>query len=169
MTTPTSKTIDDLGTQSYVRFEEGKKYADEALLSESRVIALQLGTDVFEPLLIPEYHLLFDLALKGAVWANLPPPSKYNEQKKRLFTNQLAPKLGPEEFLEMLVSRINEKVEDEEEKKRKNDQTLNWEDEQELEEIKKEAKILIEMMQDITIFNKIITYINSERFRYSKG
>lgn len=168
MTASTTRTIDDLGPAPYIRYEEDKQYYDASLLSDAKVIAVQLGTDVFEPLLIPEYHLLFELALKGAVWANLPPPPGYNEQKKRLFLNQLAPKLGPEEFLELLIGKIQDQEKDEEQKRQKRKQP-QWEEESEIKEIKKEAKILIEMMQDIIIFNKILVHINSERLRYSKG
>lgn len=168
MTASTTRTIDDIGTAPYIRYEDDQKYHDAALLSDAKVIAVQLGTDIFEPLLISEYHLLFELAYKGAVWANLPPPPGYNDQKKRLFMNQLAPKLGPEEFLELLMGKIKDQEKDEEQKRQKKNQP-EWEMQEEIKEIKKEAKILIEMMQDIVVFNKILIHINSERYRYSKG
>ena len=100
----------------------------------------------------------------------MPPPQKYNDQKGRLFTHQLAPKLGPYELIELQMSRIEEKRKEEKEKHEdERKQKLSWEIEQELKEIDKEANALIQMMQNIQILNKIMEQINSERYRYSKG
>ena len=165
MTTP-SKTIDDLGIGTYTRYENDKATFDERYISDAGHVALQLGTDVFEPLYISEYHLLFEIGTRGALWGMMPPPPKYNEQKKRLFTHQLAPKLGPEEVIEMQINRIDGKREQEKRKKR---QRANIEESEENDDIDQEAEKLIQMMQDINLFNTIIAQVNAERYRYSKG
>lgn len=152
MSTRATKTIDDLGIQTYTQFEENRIFYEEKYVSESKEIAYQLGTDVFEPILVPEYQTLFELGKKGVVWGMIRPPPRYNEQKKRLFTHQLAPKLGPQDLIDIQITRIDERSNDEGDP-----------------EISREADKLILMMKDINEYNKIIAYINAERFRYSKG
>src|SRR3990167_8714143 len=143
MSTKATKTIDDLGFQSYYQFEENKKYLNEKLTVESRDVAIGMATDSFEPLVVTDYQLLFELNLKGGIWCLIPPPERYNEQKGRLFTFQLAPKLGPYELIELQMSRIQEKQKEEKENREKEKKKkLSWEIEQEVKQIDKEANIL---------------------------
>ncbi len=171
MSTRPTKTIDNLGLGAYTRFEEDKMFFEEKFLSDSKEIAYQLATDVFEPIIGDAYKDLFDLESRGAPWGLMTPPPKYNQQKKRLFTYQLGPKLGPEEALETQMERIEwqEKKEKEDQEGRRKGAAPTWEEEKELEEISKEGKKLIELLQDINILNKIIQDITSERYRYNKG
>jgi len=60
-------------------------------------------------MIVTDYQILFELGTKGTTWGNMPPPEKYNDQKGRLFTHQLAPKLGPYELIELQMGRIQEK------------------------------------------------------------
>jgi hypothetical protein len=172
MSVKSTKTIDDLGIQTYIHYEENRKYFDEEFASNSRAIASQLSTDIFEPIIVTDYQILFELGTKGSTWSLMPPPEKYNDQKGRLFTFQLAPKLGPTELLELQVNRIEQKRKTEKEKqedeKQKNKKP-NWEQQEETKLIDKEANTLIEMMQKILVLNKIMAQIISERYRYSKG
>ncbi len=158
MSTRSTKTIDDLGIQSYIHYEENRKYLDEEFAVNGRSVASQLSTDIFEPIMVTDYQILFELNTKGATWSLMPPPAKYNDQKGRLFTHQLAPKLGPYELLELQMNRINEKRKTETEKNQGN-----------LKDIDKEANTLIEMMQNIQGLNKMMSEISSERYRYTKG
>lgn len=172
MSTKSTKTIDDLGFQTYVQFEENRKYFDEEFISQAKDVASLTTTDVFEPLIVTEYQILFELNLKGGIWSVMPPPKHYNDQKGRLFTYQLAPKLGPYDLIELQMSRIEEKRKEEKERyneDKKRDKSLSWESEQEIKQIDKEASTLIQMMQNIQVLNKIMEQINSERYRYSKG
>jgi hypothetical protein len=171
LSTRPTKTIDDLGISAYTRFEEDKMFFEEKFLSDSKEVAYQLTTDIFEPIIGESYKELFDLESRGAPWGLMRPPPKYNQQKKRLFTHQLGPKLGPEELIETQIERIEwqeEKGKKEQEEKRKG-ASPSWEEEKELEEIAKEGKKLIEMLQDINVLNKIIQDITAERYRYNKG
>ncbi len=168
MSAKTTKTIDDLGFQTYVQFEENRKYLDVEFGAQAKQVAGQITTDVFEPLIISDYQILFELNTKGSTWGLMPPPPQYNDQRGRLFTYQLAPKLGPYDLIELQISRIKEKQEEEKEQQKKK-HTLSWETEQEIKQIDKEANTLIQMMQNIQTLNKIMEQINSERYRYSKG
>lgn len=152
MTSRISKTIDDLGIQSYTQFEESRVFYDEKYISESKSIADQLGADIFEPILVPEHQVLFELGMKGVVWGMIRPPPNYNDQRRRLFTHQLAPKLGPQDLIDIQIGRIDEKSQ-----------------QAQSPDVTQEANKLILMMKDINEYNKIIAYINGERFRYSKG
>ena len=172
MSTKGTKTIDDIGIQSYIHYEENRKYFDEEFIFNGRSIATQLSTDIFEPILVSDYQILFELGTKGATWSLLPPPDKYNDQKGRLFTHQLAPKLGPEELIELQIGRIEDRRKEEKEKKdqdRKKHHLASWETEEEVKLIDKEANALIDMMQNIQVLNKIMAQISSERYRYCKG
>lgn len=172
MSVKSTKTIDDLGIQTYLHYEETRKYFDGEFASNSQAIASQLSTDVFEPIIVTDYQILFELGTKGSTWSLMPAPQKYNEQKGRLFTFQLAPKLGPTELLELQMSRIEAKRKEEkskgEEEKNKGKKP-DWEIAEEDKLIDKQATTLIEMMQNILSLNKIMAQIISERYRYSKG
>ncbi|MBM3193628.1 MAG: hypothetical protein FJZ59_05295 [Chlamydiae bacterium] len=172
MSVKSTKTIDDLGIQSYLHYEENRKYFDEEFASNSRAIASQLSTDVFEPIIVTDYQILFELGTKGSTWSLMPPPLNYNDQKGRLFTFQLAPKLGPVELLELQMSRIESKRKEEKSKsvlEKNGDKNPDSEGSEEGKHIDKEANTLIEMMQNILSLNKIMAQIISERYRYSKG
>jgi hypothetical protein len=171
VSTRLTKTIDDLGIGAYTRYEEDKMFFEEKFLSDSKEVAYQLATDVFEPIMEDSFKELFDLGARGAPWGLMRPPPKYNQQKRRLFTHQLGPKFGPEELLDTQMERIEwqkDKEKKDREGKRKGAES-SWEEEKDLEEIAKEGKKLIELLQDINILNKIIQDINSERYRYNKG
>lgn len=171
MSTRSTKTIDDLGVQTHLQYEEDRSYFEERIISESKDIAYQISTDVFEPLKDTEFLYNYEMGNRGKPWGLMDAPPFFNQQKKRLFTYQLAPKLGPQELLDAQIDRIEEQKDREsEDRKQENPQeALSWEAEREIEEINKEAKKLIELMQDIDVLNKIVQDINAERSRYKKG
>ncbi len=172
MSTRSTRTIDNLDIQSYIHYEDNRKYFDEESANNARSIASQLSTDIFEPILITNYQLLFELGTKGTTWGLMPPPLKYNDQKGRLFTHQLAPKLGPCELIELQMHRIEEKRKTEKDKhdeQKKRQGTSSWEEEEEIKLIEKQAAALIDMMQNIQVLNKIMEQITAERYRYTKG
>lgn len=173
MTAKSTKTIDNLGFQVYLQYEEEKKGYEESYISDSKSVASQLETDIFEPILITDYQILFDLVPKPTSWSFLFTPEEFNDQKKRLFTHQLAPKLGPEEYLEMQIERIEDHLEDQEkeekEQKQKKERLFAWQDEGDVKIMAKEAETLIELLKSINILNKIMIDVNAERYRYAKG
>jgi len=172
MSTKSTRTIDNLDIQSYIHYEDNRKYFDEESASNARSIASQLSTDVFEPILITDYQRLFELGTKGTTWGLMPPPMMYNDQKGRLFTNQLAPKLGPSELIELQMHRIEEKRKterDNHDNKKKKNEKSTWEGDEEIKLIDKQATALIDMMQNIQLLNKIMQQITAERYRYTKG
>lgn len=171
MSTRSTKTIDDLGVQSYVEYEEGQRYFEKKIISESKNIADQLTTDVFEPVKDAEFLDRYEMGKRKAAWGSIDPPMLFNRQKRRLFTHQLAPKLGPQELLDAQIDRIEAQRELEIEKRKggQPEGALSWEAEKETTDINKEANKLIELLQDIDSLNKIVQDINGERCRYKKG
>ena len=180
MTGKATKTIDNLGPEAYHLYERGRKEFEEQYVTESKHVAHQLQADIFEPILVSDHQLLFDLTPKGNTWAAMHTPEEYNDQRKRLFTYQLAPKLGPEEYLEMQIERIEDSLEYEQkkhdappeptyDKKKKKERLFSWQGSGDIKTTAKEAQSLIELLKQINILNKIMIEINSERYRYSKG
>ena len=171
MTQNTTRTIDNLGADIYVSYEKGRRQLEQKYVSESRDVALQIQTDISEPFVITDFQLLFDLTPKAATWVYLSPPPNFKEQKRRLFTHQLAPKLGPEEYLEMQIERIEDALDQEEKKASKQPKKglFAWEHDQQPNELKRSANTLIELLKKVKILNQIMIEINSERSRYSRG
>lgn len=174
MSTKGSKTIDNLGVDASIRYSQDQQDFDEIFIRDSKRVALGSQLDILTPIYYDETSLLLDLRGKATPWAILAPPEHYNEQKKRLFNNQLGSAFGPEELLEMQETRIEEArdsftKEDEKDEEQKDKKKLNWEKDKENEEVTKQAKKLLDLMQDINFLNKIIELINSERYRYNKG
>jgi hypothetical protein len=169
MSTPLSKTIDNIGLQSYVKYEEDRKFFDAKFLDDSQKVASQIGMDVFEPILESEYQILFDIGKKETLWSTIYPPKRYNEQTKRLFVYQLAPRLGPADFIETLMSRVEGKRQQEKEDRSDKEKKFMWEEESPFEEVEEESKKLLQLLQNINVLNKMMQHINAERYRYNKG
>ncbi len=169
MTQKTTRTIDNLGLDAYISYERERKGLEEQYVTESKNVAYQLQTDIFEPIIVSDYQLLFDLTPKGNPWVFLMTPPEFNDQRRRLFTYQLAPKLGPEEYVEMQIERIEDTVDQEEKEEGKKKKRFSWQAEEEAPDTAKEAATLIELLKEINILNKIMIEVNAERYRYSKG
>jgi hypothetical protein len=172
MSAKTTKTIDDIGIDPYLAYEQNRKFFDQDYAKSDKTVAPQLITDVTNPIIISDYQMLFEINTKGASWSLMPAPDEYNLQKGRLFTHQLAPKLGPEDLIEFQIGKISQKVEEETNRltpKKRGRAKAKPEVNKELEEIKGEADTLINMMKNIQNLNKIIQQISSERYRYGKG
>ncbi len=154
------KTIDNLGINAYTRFDTDHDLYDKKYIEESNQIVSKIRTDISKPMLISEYQLLFGVTSKEVTWAMMPPPNKYNEQTGRLFTNQLTPKCGPEEVIDMIINRISGQ---------RDQEIAKINNGLEKEQIATKANKLISLMNDINVFNKMLEKINAERLMYVKG
>ncbi len=170
MSTRSTKTIDNLGIDVYRRYSEDQKEYEDSYINDSKKVASGTTLDVFLPIYEGEVSTLLELSEKAHPWALLVSPDKYNEQRKRLFTSQIAPAMGPLERIEMQEERIEEVKKDREKRdKKKKADRFEWEEGKEEEEIALEAKKLLDLLQDIRFLNKIIADVNAERYRYNKG
>ncbi|MBM3202146.1 MAG: hypothetical protein FJZ56_07050 [Chlamydiae bacterium] len=171
MSTRSTKTIDNLGIEVYRRYDDDQSVLETVYIGESKQVALRSSLDILLPIQEDEVSLLLEDE-KSPPWALLCVPDKYNEQKRRLFTNQLTPASGPVDKLEMQEAKIEEIKEDLEKKIQEiksQPSLITSEEQEETEDIAVQAKKLLDLLQDIRLSNKMIRDINAERYRYTKG
>lgn len=175
MTQP--KTIDNLGIDVSTRYAQDQKLLDEKYIKEAKAIPAQAQIDVTIPSYPSEFDALFELSRRNSTWADFAAPSKYNEQKKRLFTHQIIPSLGSEDKRESQAQRILAKMqsslarkqEEEKREQQKKQQQPKKEDEKEMQQREKEKKILIKLLDCIISLDKGMMEVSSRRLQYQKG
>lgn len=167
-----ARTIDNLGIEISNRYAEDQSTIDEKLIRESRQMPFSVGIDSTSPSFSQEFALLFGLELRGARIALFQAPLGYFAQRRRLFTNQLMPILGSEEKIEAQEVRIKgipSSGEDEDESKKGKE-----EQEETLvpifaDTVKKEKRILLNLLSLIHKYDQDLIDINSRRSQYHKG
>lgn len=171
-----SKTIDNLGIDTSVRYAKDQEYLDKTLSKESNYIPEQIRIDVTIPSYSSEFDLIFETSQRNKGWAEFLNPPGFAEQKKRLFTFQILPSLGPEEAQQMHLERVKEKLDkDRKKQKRERDQRQDrekrepFEEEILLEEEEKESEKIIRLIEVIFNLDKILIEINSRRNQYQRG
>ena len=161
----TTKTIDDLGPQAYIQYEESRQYRDSQLLSQASTVGQRMATPLQEPRMASGQELLFNLDVQEPLWSDITPPKDYLAQQGHLFTYQLAPGFGSQDALELQMKRIADAQQAEKDKFT----TASWETDQEHQKINKDALILTQMLQTIQSLTTMIAQIHAERYRYNKG
>lgn len=169
------KTIDNLGIDQSIRYAEDQEFLDEKFLKYAP-IHTQTEVDVSIPSYWDQYELLFQTKKRHQSWAEFFIPPFYNEQKKRLFTHLILPFLGSRDNYEILKRKIKERINRdklryEEEKKKRFQQGLeyDWEEELNRDAAEKESKTLVSLIELINFLDKILEEINSRRNQYQKG
>lgn len=168
------RTIDNLGVDASTRYAEDKRILDESIIKEARSIPSQAEIEVTAPYYPAEIEEILHLQPTAITWASFIPPSRYFEQRKRLFTFQLIPSMGSEDKKESQTQKILGKLKSltelkaQKDKERK-DKRQQYEDERALEEEEKEKNILTSLLNNISLFDKLIIEINSRRSQYQKG
>lgn len=162
-----SKTIDNLGIETSVRYALDQETYDKSMLSDSRSVSTQVSVEVNSPTYSP-YLESFLGSSRQASWAAFYPPKRYNKQKKRLFSSSLIPSLGGEEFVDTQIQRVKHKHEHEKEK-RSDAAELDWEEDKEQQEQDHESESLIELFEEIQALDKQLNQINARRTQFQKG
>ena len=168
------RTIDNLGLEPSVRWAQDQEYLDRTLLKESPFVSLQTQIDVSSPFFSGEFDSLFQITQRYKSWAYFWAPKGYNEQKMRLFTFQVIPSLGTEEFQQAQMQKIRDKVDALKKQRAKRKESgevgeYGWEDEREEDEENRESKMLLDLLEYINGLDKLLAAINSRRSQYSKG
>ena len=168
------RTIDNLGVDVSTRYAEDQKQLDTELIKQARLVPGRTEIDVSAPFFPSEMDALLDLQPTHYVWAIFPPPSRYFEQRKRLFTFQLIPSMGTDEKkeaqMEKLLSKMRTLAEQKKERdKEQKDKKKQYEEDLLLEVEEKEKNILTTLLNKIALFDKLIVEINSRRSQYHKG
>lgn len=156
-----ARTIDNLGLEISNRYAEDRSAVDETLIKESRLMPFPIEVESTKPSFAPELTALFELQLRGSRIALIQAPLGYYSQRRRLFTQQLIPILGSEEKKEAQISRIKGISEAEEENP--NPETIFP------DTLKKEGKILLNLLSIIHKYDQDLIDINSRRTQYHKG
>lgn len=169
-----AKTVDNLGVEVSARYAEDKLFYDEKMVKESRVVPVQTEIDVTVPSFASEFEQLFETSRRNIFWADFFAPPKFNEQKKRLFTNQVIPSLGSSDKKEMQAARIGEivakdRAKQEEKEKEGKGKRPTWEEQKELEEEEREKTAILSLFKAVSAKERDFIDINSRRGQYHKG
>jgi len=170
------RTIDNLGIDVSTRYAQDQKHLDDKLLKDARGISQQTLVDVTIPSYASEFDALFGLSKRNLPWADFQAPNRFNEQKKRLFTHQIIPSLGTAEKKESQAQKIIAKVQSQmakgqtdKDKEGLKDPKKKFSEQREEQELTKEKKILIKLLDCIIYLDKDIGSVNSRRMQYQKG
>jgi len=169
-----SRTIDNLGLGPSIRWAQDQEFIDQSIIKESPFVSMQTTVDVASPFFTSEFDVLFQIKQRFAPWAFFSTPQGFNLQKMRLFTYQIIPSLGTEEFLSAQMQKVRDKVASSKENriKRRSEgrgSEYPWEDEKEEEEEERESKTLIHLIEYINVLDTLMAQINARRSQYSKG
>ncbi len=171
------RTIDNLGVDASSRYAADQQKFDKKILKESRVIPRQAEVDVTVPSFASEFDLLFDSEQRNTPWAKFSMPKNYNEQRKRLFTYQIIPSLGPQDKTEnqekKILAHLKEKTKQQGEEKKDQRQNqegkTSWEEDQEEADREKEQKIVAKLLKNLIMLDKCMNDISARRMQYQKG
>lgn len=168
------RTIDNLGLDPSVRFAKDQALYDRSLIKESYYVSKQTEIDVLSPYFTTAFDSIFQMSQRHNPWAFFSMPEGYNDQKMRLFTFQVIPSLGLEEFQRNNIQKIrdfNERIKKSKVKKKKGNKEKgeDWEEDQEKEKILSESKTLLKLLEYLLELDKLLQMINSRRSQYTKG
>ena len=171
---PEPRTIDNLGVETSVRWATDQEVLDKSILNEAPRISQQTVVDVYSPFYTSEFDLIFQTKQRHQQWAAFFAPPGYTNQKMRIFTHQVIPSLGTEEFQQAQMQKIKERCDSNKKKRQENKEAgqasgYAWEDEREEEEEQKESKTLLALMEYIHSLDQLLGAINARRSQYSKG
>ncbi len=169
-----ARTIDDLGIGPSTRFAKDQAYLDKTLIKESSFVSHQTQVDVSSPSFSSEFDSLFQISKRYKPWALFWPPQGFNMQKMRLFTHQVVPSLGTEEFQQSLMQKVRDKQETLKQSRKKKkpsgkDKEHAWSDQKEEEEEGRESDQIILFLEYIYELDRMMAAINARRSQYSKG
>lgn len=109
MTSPSTRTVDDLGLEASVRYAHDQKTYDKKYVEESRIAPTSASVAVVSGDTIPsEIDALLGLAMRSHPWGLFSPPPGYLIRFGDLFDHQLAPSLGMLERLEGQMQTLEE-------------------------------------------------------------
>jgi hypothetical protein len=162
-----SRTIDNLGIETSVRYASDLETLDTNLLKESQGIPLYVKVDVTSPDFMSNIETMLGARQRNLPFPDFYPPKAYNVQSRYIFTHQILPNLGSDEKLLNHIDRIGMVVEREKEKRK--GKGKGWEEEQEQDQREKESEKLIAFLQLLQKLDKILVDVATGRNLYQKG
>lgn len=121
-----SKTVSNLPVDVSIRWAEDQKLLEETkpYITEATGISQHAQKDVSMPMIFSAIDALVGAVRIHPTWANFYMPAGYSEQKRRLFTFQIAPFIGTDEQQDMQIQRIESTSEEGEEDERKREKAV---------------------------------------------
>ncbi|MCK4934975.1 MAG: DUF5399 family protein [Simkaniaceae bacterium] len=114
-----TRTIDNLGFPSSVRYAEDQSTYDKSLILDSSRIYKDVQVNVTDPSYLSELNTMFDLRRRNKSWAFFQTPKGSSEQKN-IFSHQLIPSLGSFEKLQSQLMKIDTFINERRKKPKKN-------------------------------------------------
>ncbi|MDE3056132.1 MAG: DUF5399 family protein [Verrucomicrobiota bacterium] len=152
------RTIDNLGIDASIRYAKDQQLFEASQIEESRLIPQKTEVVSSAPWAFDEFSALFAVGVeKRSSWALFPELPQDISASKSLFSHQLIPSLGREEK----VASDAEKLEKLEALLQKEGTSSTGDQE--------DAKKLINLLQCLRKFDKILQLINGRRGQYQKG
>ncbi|MEX0961289.1 MAG: DUF5399 family protein [Simkaniaceae bacterium] len=161
----TSRTIDNLGVESSVRYAADREDLDPKMIEESKGIPLHTQVDVTSPFFPSYTDLLFGTKSRHLPFPDFYPPKRYNDQRRRIFTHQILPSIGTHDMLMTQVERIRSVLDKDAGQK----SGKGWEKEQDLNDEESEGHVLIQFLGLLQKLDRIIEQISSGRNQYQRG
>lgn len=139
-----TRTIDDLGIDSSIRWAKEQQLTDLPSIRQSSQISSQVQIDVLTPRQENTFLALFETLKREQSWANFDAPPEYGKGRNNLFTNELVPSLGTNEQGQTLIEKLRQMDE-------------------------REFKDLIEGLEQFQNLNGELATINGRRSQFTKG
>jgi len=163
-----SRTIDNLGIETSIRYAKDKEFMDHSLIEESKFIPKQTEVAVTAPYFPSEFEALYSTQVKTAPWADFFEPPVYMSYTKMLFSYQIIPNLGTAEKQQLELEKIKELLLPSVKKRKKRKNIVQGVTLEEREE-EKERKALINLLECLGFLDKQLGFINMRRGQYHKG
>lgn len=166
---PRSRTIDDLGIETYNAYAKNQELLDPSLIKEGARVSSQTRSEVMTPSFTSEFETLFETKKRHQVWALFDRPPNYLVSSSLLFSYQLIPSLGSEENTTFLRQRIQERVEKLRKRNGKDSKKPLFEQEIDLKENEEESKKLMAFLDILDELDKLLVQANGRRSQYQRG
>jgi hypothetical protein len=160
-----SRTIDNLGIETSVRYAKDQEAIDNQLLNDSRLVSRKIEIPVTKAYVPSEFDQMFSYG-RSTLWALFSAPPEYESYSSDVFSHQLIPSLGTSEKQEAGIDKI-EALEDAVNKK--HSKKKNFLDEREEKEEEDERKALSSLLKCIERLDQTLVFINARRNQYHRG
>lgn len=160
-----TKTISNLGIEPYIRYEDDRRYFEPDLSEKENIIHAQVVKDSLDPIYISEYDALFSLGRTKSFWSKIIAPESYVSKSGRIFMHCITPALRNQELVDSYISKIENLVKSEQQKRQK---FVKYKT-KEQEVVDVEGETLVSLLENVQKLHRIVETVDNERFRYSKG
>jgi len=153
-----SRTIDNLGLESSVRYARDKEQLDLRLIDDSKWVSRHIEIPATKPYVPSEFDQLFS-AKPTIQWAFFAPPPATDAEMRALFSYQLIPSLGSTEKQEAETEKLAA-LKDSLDKGKPQDKDSQEEG---------QRKRLLAFFKCLEKLDKTLLLINSRRNQYQRG